>query len=130
MYTVTAATNQEHYYTTLTTGTNTMTADEPPTTGGKGRGFSPGELLASALASCVSITVRMYADKKEWPLEQIEVVVTIERDELRDETRIIKKVNLAGPLNEEQKERLLLIADKCPVHKYLTHPLTITTVAG
>ena len=127
MYKVTAITEKVHYYTSIIGENNTLVADEPPTTGGSGKGFSPGELLASALASCVSITVRMYADKKEWPLDRIDVEVLIDRDELHDITRIDKNVKLTGELSQEQRERLMLIADKCPVHKYLTHPLTINT---
>ena len=129
MYKAKATTNKEHYYTEVAAGQNTLIADESASTGGRGKGFSPGELLASALATCVSITVRMYADKKEWPLENIEVTVTLERDEFQDITRFEKKVELSGPLEADQRERLLLIADKCPVHKYLTHPLTINTTA-
>ena len=127
MYQVTANTFGEHYFTELFSGKNVAIADEPETTGGKNKGFSPGEYLAAALASCTSITLRMYADKKGWNLEKVEVDVTLERDETTNVTRFKRNITLHGNLDDSQRARLSVIADKCPVHKYLFNPIVIET---
>jgi putative redox protein len=128
MYKVAATINKEHYKTIVTTGKNLLISDEPETTGGKERGLSPGELLAASLASCTTITLRMYADRKGWLLERVEVDVTIDRDELRNITKISRKIKMIGTLDDKQKKRLLVIADKCPIHKFLTNHIVINTM--
>jgi len=125
MYKVTASIDTDHFKTVIDSDNNTLIADEPDTLGGRGKGFSPGELLASALASCITITLRMYADRKEWPLERIEADVAIERDEINNVTKIRKTIKLFGDLNEAQRQRLMGIADKCPIHKILANPIEI-----
>jgi len=78
-----------------------------------------------SLASCTAITVRMYADRKQWPLEKIRVEVTSERmDKI---TIFIRHVYFEGALDDEQRNRLLQIANACPVHKALTNPIEIKT---
>lgn len=107
---------------------NDIIADEPLEDGGQNKGFAPGELLASALGSCSCITMRMYADRKEWPLESVTVTVTYERDMVARTSHFKKEVTIAGPLNKEQVSRLLQIGDRCPVHFTLSNPITIETV--
>jgi putative redox protein len=130
MNTVHAHIGQNKYAVQIKAGKNTLIADEPPEDGGTDTGLSPSELLAAALSACTSITLRMYADRKEWPLEAIDVEINIERDETGKKTTIVRKINLTGPLDEAQKNRLLQIADKCPIHSVLTHPIDIQTSLG
>ena len=106
---------------------NVVVADEPLDKGGKDLGFSPKELLAAALAACTSATVRMYADRKEWPLLEVKIDVDLERDDATNKTVIARKIQFIGSLNEDQKKRLLAVANACPVHKILSNPVEITT---
>jgi len=106
---------------------NVVIADEPVDKGGKDSGFSPKELLASALAACTSATVRMYADNKGWALDEVKIDVDLERDDATNKTIIDRKIEFIGDLNDEQRKRLLAVANACPVHKILTNPIEINT---
>ena len=106
---------------------NVVIADEPVDKGGKDIGFSPKELLASALAACTSATVRMYADRKQWQLVEVKIDIDLERDEVANKTVINRKVQFIGNLDDEQRKRLLAVANACPVHKILTNPIEINT---
>lgn len=106
---------------------NTIIADEPLDKGGKDTGFSPKELLAAALAACTSATVKMYADKKNWSLEEVKIDVDLERNEAENKTVISRKIQFIGPLDADQKKRLLAVANACPVHKILSNPVEINT---
>lgn len=108
---------------------NLLIADEPLEKGGKDLGLSPKELLIAALAACTSATVRMYAGRKQWDLQQINVAIEMERDDAQNKTFIKRKIELVGDLDEEKRERLLQIAEKCPVHKILSNPVEISTGA-
>ena len=101
-------------------------ADEPVDKGGQDKGFSPKELLASALGACTCATLRMYANHKAWDLESIDA--TVELIDEPGQTKFIRKIQLTGDLNEEQRARLLAVANACPVHKILTHTIAIETV--
>lgn len=114
-----------HYATEIKSATNTLIADEPISHGGTGKGFAPMELLASSLAACTSITLRMYADRKEWALDSIEVLVDIERNS--DSSLFKREIFLKGNLNQEQTDKLLDIANHCPVHKILSNTILIHT---
>jgi putative redox protein len=105
---------------------NVVIADEPVEKGGQDKGFSPKELLASALGACTCATVRMYADRKGWDLEKAEAVV--ELNEETGQTKFTRKLQLTGNLDQEQRARLLAVANACPIHKILTHPIVIETV--
>jgi len=129
MANVSAVIKKELYKTEIVAGQNKLVADEPISNGGMAMGFSPGELLAASLAACTSITLRMYADKKEWPLDRVEVAVEFERNEEKNTSTIIRKIHLLGILDAEKKERLMAIADKCPIHKTLSNQINITTLA-
>ena len=122
---VTAIIGREKYKTELITNGHHLVADEPDEVGGKNLGPGPGEYLMVSLASCTAITLRMYADRKQWPLEKIRVEVFSEK---MDKTTIfIRHIYFAGALDEEQRNRLLQIANACPVHKTLTNPIEIKT---
>lgn len=108
---------------------NRIIADEPVDKGGKDTGFSPKELLAAALAACTSATVRMYADQKKWPLDEVKIDVELDRDDAANKTVISRKMRFIGPLDADQKKRLLAVANACPVHKILSNPVEINTSA-
>jgi putative redox protein len=106
---------------------NVLIADEPIDKGGQDLGFSPKELLAAALAACTSATVRMYADRKQWQLNEVRIDIDLERDEAANKTVINRKVQFIGNLDDEQRKRLLAVANACPVHKILSNPIEINT---
>jgi uncharacterized OsmC-like protein len=122
-----------------------FTSDEPPTAGGEDLGPTPHELLITALGACVAITIRMYAKRHEWPLEDVSVHLTIDDVEPTEPEftpeeiaaaapsgklpLIHSHVTIKGDLNEEQRARLEQIAGRCPVHRALrARPAIITTL--
>lgn len=117
--------HQELYFTEITSETNSLIADEPITHGGRASGMAPMELLASSLASCTCITLRMYANKKQWDVQSIETHIDFENKDTQ--TIFKRKIYFTGKLSIEQTERLLDIANHCPVHKLLTNTITINT---
>lgn len=125
-----ASINKNHYKTTLTNGRNQLIADEPIESGGTDLGFSPSELLCSALAACTCATLRMYADHKGWALEDVQVSIDFERDNDQNVSHFKRHVTLIGDLSADQKTRLLGIANKCPIHKVLSNPIEILTDLG
>ncbi|MFB9839663.1 bifunctional alpha/beta hydrolase/OsmC family protein, partial [Actinoallomurus acaciae] len=120
----------------VTAGRHVLTADEPEPLGGD-RGPSPYDLLLAALGACTSMTVRMYARRKDWPLDRVSVRLTHTRIHAADcadcEThdgrldRITRVIRLDGALDEDQRRRLLAIADRCPVHRTLRSEVDIET---
>lgn len=127
MATVKGSIGKNHYKTSLFAEANQLVADEPVSNGGQALGFSPSELLAAALTTCTCVTLRMYADKKSWPLEDVKVKVEFSRDNATNISAINRTVELVGELTEEQKQRLLQIANQCFIHKTLTNPIHIQT---
>jgi putative redox protein len=121
----------------ITVGGHRLKSDEPQAVGGTDTGPSPYDLLISALGACTSMTVSLYARRKQWPLESVTVrlrhakihAADCERCETKDGMldRIERDVALHGDLSEEQRARLLEIANKCPVHKTLTSEIDIQT---
>lgn len=106
---------------------NKLIADEPVELGGKDLGLSPKELLISALAACTNATLRMYADRKDWELDEVKSEIELENDAQNNKTIIHRKIELVGNLDQKQRERLLYIAERCPIHKILTQPIEINT---
>lgn len=120
--------DQSNYKTKVFAGGHFIYADEPEELGGTDEGMNPGALLLASLGSCTAITIRMYADRKEIPLTHIKIELSIcPEDEMDKSTTIMRKVELAGDLSEEQRTRLMQIADKCPIHKLLINPIKIET---
>jgi putative redox protein len=118
-------------------GTNhTLITDEPLEAGGEDAGPDPYTLLLAALGSCISMTTRLYANRKGWPLDRVTVrlkqqrIHTTDCLECKDSMegyihRIERSVSFEGDLTEEQQVRLQEIAHKCPVHKTLTSPIVV-----
>ena len=96
-----------------------LTADEPTDQGGEDAGPSPQELLAASLASCTAVTIEMYAERKGWDIGDISVEVDYEPAQRGSPTRFVMDVRMPKELPDEQRERLMQIAAKCPVHRTL-----------
>lgn len=122
--TLTATLGRQGYATVISVRTHTLVADEPIETGGTDTSASPTELLMGALASCTAITLRMYADRKSWPLEGVDVTVAMTGDKSPSMTRALA---LRGPLDDAQRARLAEIADACPVSRMLKAGVPVTT---
>ena len=103
-------------------------ADEPENAGGLGSGPNPYDLLAAALGACTTMTMRLYAERKGWPLERAMVRVVHARTGLGGRDRFAREIVLKGPLDRAQVARLLEIAGKCPVHRTLETGSEIVTV--
>ncbi|WP_316833124.1 OsmC family protein [Pedobacter aquatilis] len=115
---VKATINKEHYACSVSNGSHEIVVDEPVELGGTHKGFAPKGLLMASLASCVAITLRMYVDRKGWPIEKIEVEVNMINENAQEV--FFEEIICTGDLTDEQKERLEDIASKCPVSKILT----------
>lgn len=125
------------YANAVQAGPHALRADEPEALGGADTGPSPYQLLLASLGACTSMTLRMYADRKGWPLERVTVDLRHSKIHAKDcaecETReglvdrIERVLTIEGPLDDEQRLRLLEIADRCPVHRTLHGEITIPT---
>jgi len=114
-------------------GRHKLYADEPLNFGSADLGPSPFEYLCASLGSCTAITLRMYAGRKEWDIENISVTVThSQRKSAEGETQTVftRVLNVTGNLEPEARDRLVDIANKCPVHKMLEHGNIIETSLG
>ncbi|MGY4923657.1 OsmC family protein [Streptomyces sp. 900105755] len=103
-------------------GTHRLTADEPEPVGSD-TGPTPGELLLAALGTCTSMAVRAYAQRHEWPLDRVDVAVRFDV-----QGQVVKNIGLVGELTPAQRDQLLAVAGRCPVHRLLTKDVTIITV--
>ncbi len=124
---VNAVIHRDHYRTHINTADNSLTADEPLTSGGTGAGMGPEELLAASLSACTSITLRMYADRKGYDVDEIHVNVLMTRDKELNITNINRKIEITGKVTEEEKSKMMAIANNCPVHKILSNQIIINT---
>ncbi|MFZ5722227.1 MAG: OsmC family protein [Pseudomonadota bacterium] len=102
--------------------------DEPAHSGGGDLGPTPSRLIMSGLGACTAITVQMYAQRKQWPLTGIEVEVQFNpAGKPAAGTDIVRRITLHGELDSEQRERLLQIANACPMHKVLTGEIRVAS---
>jgi uncharacterized OsmC-like protein len=121
---------KEGFRTRITAGAHTIIADEPQDAGGADEGPSPYQLLLSALGACTAMTLKMYIERKKLPITDVEVLLSFDRIHIDDCESCVKEERLndqevqhisrliyvTGDVTEEQKERLLYIAGRCPVH--------------
>ena len=134
---VTVHTPKKGFRTGIGIRQHTLVADEPESVGGTDEGPTPYDLLGAALGSCTAMTLRMYADRKGWPLRGITVHVEHERVHADDCAhcesaegridRLRRTLTLDGDLDDAQRARLTEIADRCPVHRTLQSEILITT---
>jgi uncharacterized OsmC-like protein len=121
-------------------GSHHIVADEPVSYGGTDTGPSPYDLILAALGACTSMTIGLYARKRNWPLEKITVALWHSKIHAKDcddcETkdgridRMEMEIHLEGGLTDEQRAKLMEVAGKCPVHQTLTHEINIKTRAA
>ena len=128
METLSAKIDTRLYRTEITSASgNIVIADEPQEVGGKNLGFSPSELLASSLASCTLITLRMYINRKQWNISEIDIKVDFKRDLDQKVSLFSRKIEITGEIDDAQRQRLETIANSCPIHKTLTNSIEIKT---
>lgn len=127
-----AENNGEIYAAQIRSGEHRWVADEPAVAGGTNAGPAPGDLLCMALASCKSITLRMYAQRKQWNITMINVKVSLMRSDQipAGPNTFFCEVNVSGDMDEDQKKRLLQIAKACPVSRLLGKTNEVVTVMG
>jgi putative redox protein len=116
---------KENYKTEINLRQHTLIADEPLELGGTDLGPKPSELLAASLGACIAITMRMYAARKGWPLDGVNVDVQVLKEDSdqagsNEQVTVFEaKIELSGALDEDQEKRIRLIGTKCPIHKIL-----------
>ena len=120
----------EKYATHLKVQQHALLADELPEYGGKDLGPAPGDYLCMALASCTVMTLRMYAERKQWPVEDIHVKVNLVKgaDMASGQNTFFCEIKVTGELTDEQQKRMMEIAKACPIHRLLTKPSDVVTI--
>ena len=134
-----ARTGPSGYRTDVIVRGHAFVADEPASVGGSDNGPTPYDYLLAALGACTSMTLRMYASRKGWPLEEAVVRLRNARSHAADceqcdkqavgIRRVEREIELKGPLSDEQRERLMAIADRCPIKQTIERGLRIEAVA-
>ena len=119
----------DRYKTDIAMGHHALVADEGLELGGKDQGPAPYDLLISALAACTVITLRMYADRKEWPVTAVHADIHFRRDDAKVES-IDRVLRIEGAVDSEQKKRMADIAERTPVTLTLKRSLEIRTRLG
>jgi putative redox protein len=124
---------QIRFVQNIRVGPHSLQGDESVDVGGSDAGASPHELLLAALGTCASITVRMYAERKQWPLDGVRIELAYAQThasasgsgDVRSSEEIEMDISFWGYLSDEERERLLQVAEKCPVHRILTSSIPI-----
>ncbi|MEO6521995.1 MAG: OsmC family protein [Mucilaginibacter sp.] len=114
-----------HYQTIIRSNGHTLIADEPKEQTGTDTGMNPYSLLLASLGSCTSITLRMYIERKAWNVDEILVSLDITKTDTG--THINRTIKFKGDITPDEHQRLLAIANACPIHKILTGTINITT---
>ena len=126
---VKASIGRTAYATQINIRDHQLTGDELPENGGKDQGPTPHEFVLAGLAACTASTLRMYADRKGWPVESISMDLSLNIEKTADGqvTHITRSIHFEGNVDEEQKKRMIEIAEKCPAHRLLTNKIEINT---
>jgi putative redox protein len=124
--TVVVTTSGGKFRQKVVVGPHSLIADEGTGVGGDDAGPAPHEWILAALGTCTSMTLKMFAERKGWPLDSVEVKINAHHHE--GTFLLEREVHVEGDLSDDQRARLLEIAGKCPVHKTLTGPIRIDTV--
>jgi putative redox protein len=115
------------------TASGVILIDEPASVGGLGSGPNPYDLIGAALGACTAMTLRLYAERKGWPLTRVQVSIRHNRPSLEARDLFDRTISIEGPLDEAQRAQLLAIAQRCPVHRTLDRgsdvQTTLTTAA-
>ena len=125
MATIIAQSTEKALEASLQAGRHALTSGEPVEAGGGDEGPAPHDFLLAGLGACTTMTLRLYAERKGWDLQHVEVQVDGAHD--GEEYRIHRTIRLTGALDAEQRERLLQIANRCPVHRTLSGKINIET---
>ncbi len=125
------------FRTEVTAREHVLTVDEPVPVGGTDAGMTPNELFLASIGSCMAITMRMYADRKQWPLERASVQLRAASREdsgkddqivgVRKRTRLECRIDLTGPLSEAQRKRIVEIGERCPVKRMIEDGVQIVS---
>lgn len=122
---------EKNYRQEIKAKSHLLLADVSKDKGGEEAGPDPHELLLGALGACTSMTLQMYAKRKGWNLKSVEIDLTEEEVESKDNAsksvKITRTIHLEGDLTQEQVDQLKIVADKCPIHKILSGPKEINT---
>jgi putative redox protein len=124
----TASIGTVNYATSIATDHHRLAADEGPELGGRDSGPAPYDLLVASLGACTAITLRMYAERKQWPVEAVHADIRFVRD--GDNQRIDRVIRIEGKVDEDQKKRMADIAERTPVTLTLKRGLEIRTTLG
>lgn len=124
---VVAENGEGRYQQAVTAGAHRLLADEPVSMGGADAGPAPYDYLLTALGACTSMTLRMYAELKKLPLTRVSVALSHEKIEVDGQKvdRITREITLEGELTPEQRQRMLEIANRCPIHRTLSGGVNI-----
>jgi putative redox protein len=119
----------QNYLCTITWRNGQFIMDERESVGGKDLGMDPFSTLLASLAGCTLSTLRMYIDRKEWVIPEINIALNLQQETVGGEltTTIKRDISFLGEVSSEQKERMLIIADKCPISKLLKGKININT---
>lgn len=128
MKTVSAVIGTQLYKTEIQANNHIIMADEPESVGGQNLGLTPTELLESSLASCSAMTIRMYANRKEWDLQQVIVHVGFKRNITTQTVTFKKEIELIGNLDDQQRQKLLDMGSKCPIEKMITGEIKVESI--
>lgn len=125
---ITGSIGTQNYLCTILWRNGTLLMDEPESVGGKDLGPDPFSTLLASLAGCTLSTLRMYIDRKGWDIPEIKIAINLtqENNEVF-ETIITREISFSSNVDQETKNRLLIIAEKCPVSKILKNKITINT---
>ncbi len=121
---------EDNFTTSINTSNHGIIADEPKSVGGEDFGMAPFELVSAGLAACTVMTLKLYAERKQWDLQEVYTFVNHSKENIDGENKDLfsKSLKFVGKLTEDQKERLRTIAAKCPVHKTLQDASVIRTI--